>query len=468
MWLLWALRFLLWFALYKLSRSIGATASNYRAAKKTGLPVVVSPVSARNVIWLLTQKYIAPIIYAAPFGLGSWARYTIRGWLWEDHDKTYQNLGKVWVLASPKGIDVSETHRLPNPFPLSMVSVRQRYGCQNVSWKWAHRANLECPQLYSSDIDIISQVYARRKDFDRSPQVITSIPNLLQGSVTTVTGADWQRHRRITAHPFNEQNMTLVWDESLRQAAALCDWWERNTDGFTTSCDDTMTVALNVLATAGLGQSWKFKPSTSQQGKRRDTSAIQSADYRDTMATLLSSMNILSLTPDWMYDLNLTYVPLLPLSRTWKDHLIAAKRLRMLMREMVEERRTEFREGKIKDNIFLNAMIAQSEASVTEKSTKGTGLSDGELFGNMFAYSVAGHETTAHTLNYTLHLLAAYPEWQEWIHEEVDQVFQETPTDTAEICYAEYYPRLKRCIALMVSNEPFPGRQNEFRRVSSY
>lgn len=210
-----------------------------------------------------------------------------------------------------------------------------------------------------------------------------------------------------------------------------------------------MTVALNVLATAGLGQSWRFKPSTSQHAKRRDTSAIQSADYRDTMATLLSSMNILSLTPDWMYDLKLKYVPLLPLPKTWKDHLIAAKRLRMLMRQMVEERRTEFRDGNIKDNIFLNAMIAQSEASVTEK---GTGLSDGELFGNMFAYSVAGHETTAHTLNYTLHLLAAYPDWQDWIQEEVDQVFQETPTDTAEICYAEYYPRLQRCIALMVSN----------------
>lgn len=311
-------------------------------------------------------------------------------------------------------------------------------------------ANLDCPQVYSADIDITSQIYARRKDFDRSPQVITSIPNLLQGSVSTVTGADWQRHRRITAHPFNEQNMTLVWGESLRQAAALCEWWQRNKEGFTTSCDDTMTVALNVLATAGLGQSWRFRPSTSQHDGRRDASTIQSADYRNTMAILLSSMNILSLTPDWLYDLDLKYVPLLPLPKTWRDHLIAAKRLRVLMRQMVEERRTDFREGKIKDNIFLNAMIAQSEASVTEK---GSGLSDGELFGNMFAYSVAGHETTAHTLNYTLHLLAAYPEWQDWIQEEVDQVFEEPPTDTAEISYTEYYPRLKRCTALMVRTD---------------
>lgn len=242
--------------------------------------------------------------------------------------------------------------------------------------------------------------------------------------------------------------MTLVWDESLRQAAALCDYWERIAGGFTTSCADTMTVALNVLATAGLGQSWTFRPSRAQDGGRRGPTELQSANYRDTMATLLSSMNILSLTPDWMYDLSPKYVPLLPLSKTWKDHLIAAKRLRMLMRQIVDERRAEFRDGKIKDNIFLNSMIAESESSVSEKG--GGGLSDGELFGNMFAYSVAGHETTAHTLNYTFHLLAAYPEWQDWIQAEVDQVYEQVPNDTAEIGYADYYPRLKRCIALMV------------------
>lgn len=251
--------------------------------------------------------------------------------------------------------------------------------------------------------------------------------------------------------------MTLVWDESLRQAAALCNSWERNAAGFTTSCADTMTVALNVLATAGIGQSWTFRPSASQQGARHDSKEIQSANYRDTMATLLSSMNILSLTPDWMYDLNLKYIPFLPLPKTWKVHLIAAKRLRFLMRQMVDERRDEFRDGKIKDNIFLNAMIAESEASVTEK---GGGLSDGELFGNMFAYSVAGHETTAHTLNYTLHLLAAYPAWQDWIQAEVDQVYEQHPTDTAEISYSEYYPRLKRCIALMVRTPRWSSRGN--------
>lgn len=207
-----------------------------------------------------------------------------------------------------------------------------------------------------------------------------------------------------------------------------------------------MTVALNVLGTAALGHSWRFSSTTQHDGPR-ETSEISATDYRDTMATLLSNMNILSLTPDWLYNLDLKHVARLPLPKTWIDHLIAAKHFRLLMRQMVEERRAEFRDGKIKDNIFLNAMIAQSEASAIEK---GVGLSDQELFGNMFTYGVAGHETTAHTLNYTLHLLAAYPEWQDWIQEEVDSVYQEIPEDLAEIRYEEYYPQLKRCIAMMV------------------
>lgn len=112
MWLLWAFGLLLGSALYNLSKTIIATNNNYRAAKKTGLPVVVSPVNSRNVLWLLTQKYIAPIIYRAPFGIGSWALFTKRGWLWQHHEKTYQEMGKVWVQASPRGLDVSETLRL--------------------------------------------------------------------------------------------------------------------------------------------------------------------------------------------------------------------------------------------------------------------------------------------------------------------------------------------------------------------
>lgn len=109
MWLLPALAALLGYALYKISITVITIAGHYRAARKTGFPIVVSPVSPRNPVWLLTQKYLAPIIYQAPFGIGSWAVFTRRGWLWKGHEKVQQELGKVWIQVSPKGLDVSES-----------------------------------------------------------------------------------------------------------------------------------------------------------------------------------------------------------------------------------------------------------------------------------------------------------------------------------------------------------------------
>ena len=47
---------------------------------------------------------------------------------------------------------------------------------------------------------------------------------------------------------------------------------------------------------------------------------------------------------------------------------------------------------------------------------------------------------------YAITHLAAYPEWQDWIHEELDTV---VPAG-ADLDYEATYPKLKRCLALMV------------------
>ena len=50
-------------------------------------------------------------------------------------------------------------------------------------------------------------------------------------------------------------------------------------------------------------------------------------------------------------------------------------------------------------------------------------LSDTELYGNLFLVNMAGFETTATVLTYTLALLAANREIQDWVGEEVDAVW---------------------------------------------
>ena len=47
------------------------------------------------------------------------------------------------------------------------------------------------------------------------------------------------------------------------------------------------------------------------------------------------------------------------------------------------------------------------------------GLSNEELLGNMFIFSLAGHETTANALSAAIIFLAANPRWQDWLREEI-------------------------------------------------
>lgn len=221
-----------------------------------------------------------------------------------------------------------------------------------------------------------------------------------------------------------------------------------------------MTLALNVLAAAGLGYSWTYVP----VGRGSEGGDEFSARYRDNLALLLTSIRLLGMTPKWMYELGPDRVKYLP--KLFRDHVLAAQAFRKQMRQLVEERKVEVAAGIANENIFLNAMIAKSDEMRQEKQTKSTsgggdlgeldagaggGLSDDEIFANMFDYNIAGHETTAHSLNYCFHILSVEPQWQDWIREEVDHVYGMSALDPSTLEYEQYFYRLKRCLALMVS-----------------
>lgn len=80
-------------------------------------------------------------------------------------------------------------------------------------------------QLYSVDVDVLRQIFLRKKHFERTEWACKQMPQLVQPSVGTTSGKEWQRHRRITASPFNESNMRIVWQESITQASGLAQWW---------------------------------------------------------------------------------------------------------------------------------------------------------------------------------------------------------------------------------------------------
>jgi len=81
----------------------------------------------------------------------------------------------------------------------------------------------------------------------------------------------------------------------------------------------------------------------------------------------------------------------------------------------------------------------------------GSYLTEEELRGNLYLITVAGFDTTSNTLAYALLNIVVYPELQSWLYEEISQV-------SSDMSYAESFPKLRRCLALMVS--VFPSFSN--------
>ena len=136
----------------------------------------------------------------------------------------------------------------------------------------------------------------------------------------------------------------------------------------------------------------------------------------------------------------------------------AVREFRQYMVEMVQRERAEYLQGKTGDGNLMSSLVQASEeaARAGEKNEVARGgLTDEEIYGNLFIYNFAGHETTANILAYAVAFMACYPQWQEWVGEEIEEVFGKGNDSVGEEEYQQTFPRLKRCLALMVSNFPF-------------
>lgn len=58
------------------------------------------------------------------------------------------------------------------------------------------------------------------------------------------------------------------------------------------------------------------------------------------------------------------------------------------------------------------------------------GLSVSEILGNVSVINFAGHDTTANILAYAILYFAAYPEVQDWVGDEFNEVLRDSSSET--------------------------------------
>ena len=253
-----------------------------------------------------------------------------------------------------------------------------------------------------------------------------------------VEGQQWKSQRKVIATCFNEQNNQIVWAESLSLARDMLAYWARQ-PSVATSAEDLRTLSLHVLSGAGFGKFYKF------EGHTERSDASTSANYKNSLQMILENcVLIMALGPSFLAKAR----PWLPGS--WKLTKLAdtcASFQRYMTDQYEEEKRASAQKQAGGVKTLMSSLVSASQAEA--QSADGTGLSETEIYGNMFMLNFAGHDTTAHTFTFAIYFIAANPDVQDWLSEEIRAVLGDDPAEWSST-YAASFPRLKRCLAVMM------------------
>jgi cytochrome P450 len=235
--------------------------------------------------------------------------------------------------------------------------------------------------------------------------------------------------------------MGFVWGESLQQTRQMIEYWTSPThDTIPSVAKDTRSLSLNVLAATGFRRSFTFRGS-SVAGSDAKRGLLP---YRDALQIVLDNAILLMLFPYWL--LGKAWMPksirkIGTAAGDFKAHMV-----RMLEEETTAKDRGETGTGSLMTSFVKALDLHGKDDTIATKG--GKGLSVEEIFGNIFVINFAGHDTTANTLAFSFLLLAAYPEVQRWVAEEVRTVTKDLGDE--DWAYNELYPKLKRCQAILL------------------
>ena len=283
-------------------------------------------------------------------------------------------------------------------------------------------------------------ILSRRKDFIKHPSMYDAL-NVYGPNVDTLNGEEWQRHRRLTTPPFNERNSDLVWRESINQAQAMTKKWLLcNSSGVRHMDEDAATLALHVLTGAGFGQPHIFDDGLAKPGPGHAMTC------RDALRYILHHMMV-------SIVLGMVKIPNYLLFGSIKRGQLAMTEFGQYMTEMVENERKAIRQKEKSKENLLSVLVRTSDANAAAGDRNH--LTSDEIYGNLFVYCMAGHDTSAGVLHHSIILMASFPEVQTWVYEELTNVLPFS--DPQNWDYAATFPQLKRCLSVIYETVRYIG-----------
>lgn len=252
------------------------------------------------------------------------------------------------------------------------------------------------------DPAIIETILLREADrFPKAPLEKRAFGAALGNGILTAQGDDWRWQRRMAAPAFRAADLAAHVPEMAAAAHAQLDRWRTVPTGAACEIERDMS-----LATFDVLMRTIFAGATETE---KDAVLAAGRAFLDKI-TWEIGFGIMHV-PDWVWH---------PGKRQMRD---AARAMRSTVAGLLARRRAE---GGARDDLLARLLAARHPDS-------GAPLSDDEIVDNLATFLIAGHETTAKALTWTLYLLALAPQWQQCVRDEVATVVGAGPIEARHI-----------------------------------
>ena len=236
---------------------------------------------------------------------------------------------------------------------------------------------------------LIKQVLLdERENFLKLAQIRLLSPLLGKG-VLTSEGADWKWQRQASAPMFRPQELAGFVPTFVRAAECVIERW-RAQPAAVQPVDRAMSEATFEVISATLLPS----------GDERMPQAIERSTALLQRSGAWGQFYAIANLPRWLPQ---------PGRRSMAS---AVRALRAAVGALIAERRAH---PGTKDDLLHRLMQARDPES-------GQSMNDEQLVDNLLTFYLAGHETTAKALTWTLYLLACSPGWTRALEEEIARV----------------------------------------------
>lgn len=247
-----------------------------------------------------------------------------------------------------------------------------------------------------------------QKSYTKSVQY-EQLKLVLGEGLVTSEGEMWRKQRKLIQPAFHKQQIASFFQIMLDCTNEMLEEWHQTADGKVDIAEHMMKITLQIIGKTMLSKDVK---NTAKDVDTALTFIIKAVNKRTMKAINL---------PMW-----------LPLP----SHLEFGKHIEVLDKiiyDIIKERKAN--PGK-KGDLLDMLMLARYEDT-------GEPMPDNLLKDEVMTIFLAGHETTANALSWTMYLLSQHPECMRKLREEVDRVTQGEEMTLAHLHQLEY---TKACI----------------------